>query len=142
MSEQLSFEQIAANAFAAKSLGATKINPYAKDSEQHVAFERGWAGLSGTPHELPKDLPFTSMSEKGNFAFHNSNGATVLFSKIKDYLWFQSAYTPNNSPAWEVGFLSMSDDEMKTHIRENLTGWVADRCQFTDIVLDEDNCVE
>ncbi len=80
-------------------------------------------------------------TERGNNAFSNSEGASVIFVglTIKGH-YLQSAYTPCNYPAFDVSTVYMYGEKLRDHIMYNLAGWYVHKCQL-DVNIDDDGYV-
>ncbi len=72
-----------------------------------------------------------SISERGNHAFRNDEGSAVLFAELETKgKYLQTAFTPVNYPAWEVGEVFLYGEDLQDHISYNLSGWYVDKCQL------------
>ena len=84
----------------------------------------------------------SGFSEKGNHAFvSESLEMTVLFKKIDDSHYFQTAFTAVNYPAFEIAVVDFTDAQLITHIKTRLEGWYCRKCQFDAVKLSSDGAV-
>lgn len=81
--------------------------------------------------------------EKGNFSFSNQeSGQHVLFKEINTGNYLQIAVNPQNYPKWDIGTVTLTDAQLRRHIRDKLVGWTVDKCPFEDIRIASDGTVQ
>jgi hypothetical protein len=84
----------------------------------------------------------SGFSERGNHAFvSESNDKSVLFKKIDESHYFQTAFTAGNYPAFEVSIIESTDEQLSLHIRTALEGWYCNKCQFESVGIASDGTV-
>jgi hypothetical protein len=69
------------------------------------------------------------INERGNYAFSNFDGRSVLFAKIDNDHWLQAAYSPENYPSWDVSSFYSTEEGLVDHITYTLGGWWINKTQ-------------
>ncbi len=75
-------------------------------------------------------------SERGNNAFRNEEGSSVIFIKLdngKTDGFLQISFTPMNYPAWDISETDISEDGLVNHITYNLEDWNIDKCNLIGV---------
>tara|TARA_B100000809_G_C15099346_1_gene516271 strand:+ start:201 stop:764 length:564 start_codon:yes stop_codon:yes gene_type:complete len=93
--------------------------------------------------DLLSDALQAGFNEKGNFSFSTQeSGQHVLFKEINAGNYLQIGVNPENYPKWDIGTLTLTDAQLRRHIRTKLVGWTVDKCPFEDIRISSDRTVQ
>lgn len=85
-------------------------------------------------------LRMFSLNERGNTYLSNC-GSHVLFIKLNEEEYFQAALTPANYPSWEIGIISLTDEQLVSHINGKLVGWTVNKCNLDGVNIEDDEVV-
>jgi hypothetical protein len=89
------------------------------------------------------DVLQAGLDEKGNFSFSTQeSGQHIFFKEINAGNYLQIGINPENYPKWEIGTVTLTDAQLRRHIRDKLVGWTVDKCPFEDIRISSDRTVQ
>jgi hypothetical protein len=75
------------------------------------------------------------MCERGNNLFVTDDGDLFFIAELSKGNWLQVSYHSSNYPAFTLNTIQATEQEVATHINENLLGWYARKCNLDGVHL-------
>jgi hypothetical protein len=86
--------------------------------------------------QLPNGLPTHALCERANTLLVNDGGDMVAWLTIDGDTRVEVTWNPDNYPALNVTFTTLTEDQLVEHINTNLKGWSVRKSNLDGLKID------